>query len=178
MRKPNIYLVGPMGAGKTAVGRQLASKLGLQFYDSDQEIEARTGVDIPYIFEKEGEQGFRSRERDVIADLTRLTGVVIATGGGAIVDPANRVRLREAGTVVYLDTSIDQQLRRTGRSTTRPLLMTGDPRAVLTTLRSTREPLYREIADIELDTTGRRVKTVVSLLYRELKSRSLLPLQT
>ena len=167
-----------MGAGKTAVGRQLASKLGLDFYDSDQEIERRTGVDIAYIFEKEGERGFRERERDVIADLTALRGIVLATGGGAILDPENRKRLRETGTTVLLDTSIEQQLKRTNRSMTRPLLMTDDPRAVLLQLRETRAPLYEEIADIAVDTTGRRVKNVVMLVYRELRSRNFVPLQT
>jgi shikimate kinase len=176
--KPNIYLIGPMGAGKTAVGRQLAHKLGLDFHDSDQEIEQRTGVDIPYIFEKEGEQGFRDRERDVIADLTDLTGIVLATGGGAVLDPRNRTRLRATGTIVYLDTSIEQQLRRTGRSTTRPLLMTNDRRAVLKQLRAERLPLYQELADIEVDTTGKRVNNIVATIYRELADRDLIPLQT
>jgi shikimate kinase len=176
--KPNIYLVGPMGAGKTAVGRQLADKLGLEFHDSDQEIEQRTGVDIPYIFEKEGEQGFRERERDVIADLTSLEGIVLATGGGAVLDSRNRARLRETGTIVYLDTSVEQQLRRTNRSTTRPLLMTGNRRAVLKKLREDREPLYRELADIEVDTSGKRVSLVVAIIYRELLDRHLAPLQT
>ena len=167
-----------MGAGKTAVGRQLASKLGLRFFDSDHEIEARTGVDIPYIFEKEGERGFREREREVIVELTTMTSIVLATGGGAVLDASTRARLHETGTVVYLDASIEQQLHRTGRSPTRPLLMTGDPRTVLTELRAMRAPLYDEIADIRIDTTGKRVGNVVSLPERELAQRELPPLQT
>src|SRR5262245_6205046 len=109
----NVYLIGPMGSGKTAVGRRLATLLGIEFIDSDAEIEKRTGVDIRYIFEKEGEARFRERERDVIADLTALEGVVIATGGGVILDPANREQLAETGTVVYLETTIETLVRRT-----------------------------------------------------------------
>jgi shikimate kinase len=159
-RKKNVYLIGPMGAGKTAVGRYVAKRLGLDFYDSDYEIQKRTGVDIPYIFEKEGEAGFREREREVIAALTQLDGILLATGGGVVLDPRNRERLKATGVVVYLDTSIDEQLRRTSRARHRPLLNTDDPHAVLTRLREIREPLYSETADISIDTTGRRVRSV------------------
>ena len=127
----NVFLVGPMGSGKTAVGRQLARKLGLKFVDADAEIEERTGVDIPYIFEKEGEAGFRRREREVIEELTAREGLVLATGGGTVLDPDNRDRLRERGRVVYLRTSVDQQLARTRRSAHRPLLRTANPRETL-----------------------------------------------
>ena len=176
--KTNFYLIGPMGAGKTAVGRQLAAELALEFHDSDLEIEERTGVDIPYIFEKEGEAGFRERERDVIAAMTELRGIVLATGGGAVLDPRNRANLNATGTIIYLDTSIEQQLRRMSRSTTRPLLQSGDRREVLEKLRAIREPLYDELADLKIDTSGKRVKSVVAIIHRELETRGLLPLQT
>jgi shikimate kinase len=173
----NIYLVGPMGSGKTAVGRHIAKTLGLEFFDTDMEIQRRTGVDIPYIFEKEGEAGFRARERDVIAELTSLRGVVVATGGGAVLSDENRDRLAATGVVVHLDTSVDEQLRRTGRTKHRPLLLVDDPRRVLEELREIRAPLYAEIADISIDTTGRRVRGVVTTIERLLKERGFLPLQ-
>jgi shikimate kinase len=158
----NIYLIGPMGSGKTAVGRRLATLLGKRFIDSDAEIERRTGVDIRFIFEKEGEARFREREREVIADLTALDGVVVATGGGAVLDPANRERLAATGTVVYLQATVDTQLQRTQPSRNRPLLMNDDPRTVLERLIAIRRPLYEEIAHIRIDTTGRQVRTVAS----------------
>jgi shikimate kinase len=162
MTKGNLYLIGPMGSGKTAVGKRLATLLGKQFFDSDVEIEKRTGVDIRYIFEKEGEQRFREREREVIADLATLDGVIVATGGGAVLDPANRERLARTGTVVYLQATVDAQLQRTKPSRNRPLLMNDDPRAVLERLFAIRRPLYEEIADIRIDTTGRQVRAVAS----------------
>lgn len=163
-----VFLVGPMGSGKSAVGRQLARRLGLDFVDSDEEIEARTGVDIPYIFEREGETGFRHREADVIDELTQRENVLIATGGGAVLDPASRVRLRERGRVVYLRTSVDQQLARTRRSETRPLLNNPDPRGTLARLLALRAPLYAEVAEITVDTDGRKVKSVVDQICRQL----------
>ena len=163
MRHPqNLFLVGPMGAGKSAVGRQLARLLHLQFVDSDQEIESRTGVDIPFIFEKEGETGFRQREAKVIDDLSQKEGIVLATGGGAIIDPENRNHLGARGFVIYLHTSVDQQLSRTRKGRDRPLLENGDPRAVLESLMATREPLYREIADLTVETDGRKVHAVAN----------------
>src|SRR5215510_11162706 len=123
----NVFLIGPMGSGKTAVGRQLARTLRLAFHDSDVEIERRTGVDIPYIFEKEGEAGFRERERETIDSLTQLEDVVIATGGGAVLLPENRERLAARGRVVYLRTGIEHQLERTRHGRHRPLLRTEDP---------------------------------------------------
>ncbi len=158
----NIYLVGPMGSGKTAVGRRLAALLDKRFLDSDTEIEKRTGVDIRYIFEKEGEARFREREREVIAELTGLEDVVVATGGGAILDPANRERLAATGTVVYLETSVDALVQRTRSNKTRPLLMNDDPRAVLDRLMLTRRPLYEEVADLKVETTGRTVRAVAA----------------
>lgn len=164
----NVFLVGPMGSGKSAVGRQLARELGLWFVDSDAELEARTGVDIPIIFETEGEAGFRARERDLIDELTRRTDVVLATGGGAVTDPDTRGRLRARGRVVYLRTSVDQQLARTRRSTHRPLLRTADPRATLERLMQQRAPLYEEIADLVVETDGRKVRTVSAEIIRRL----------
>ena len=163
MKHPqNLFLVGPMGAGKSAVGRQLARSLHLEFVDSDEEIEARTGVDIPFIFEKEGEAGFRKREARVIEDLSQHDGIVLATGGGAVMDPRNRNHLGARGFVIYLHTSVDQQLARTRKGRDRPLLANDDPRAVLEALMATREPLYREIADLTVDTDGRKVRAVTN----------------
>jgi len=157
----NIFLVGPMGSGKTAVGRRLADRLGLEFVDSDTEIESRTGVDIPYIFEREGEAGFRARERDVLDALTGREGVLVATGGGAILDAETRERLRSRGCVVYLRTSVGQQLARTRRGDQRPLLRNPDPRGTLERLMQQRAPLYEQTADLIVDTDGRRVGAVV-----------------
>ena len=163
MRSPqNIFLIGPMGAGKSAVGRQLARLLHLDFADSDEEIEARTGVDIAFIFEKEGEEGFRKREAKVIDDLTQRDGIVLATGGGAIVEPQNRSHLGARGFVIYLHTTVDQQLARTRKGRERPLLDNDDPRAVLETLMATREPMYREIADLTIETDSRKVRAVAN----------------
>jgi shikimate kinase len=164
----NIYLVGPMGSGKTAVGRRLAALLGKEFLDSDAEIEKRTGVDVRFIFEKEGEARFREREREVIADLTALEDVIVATGGGAVLDAANRERLKATGTVVYLETSVDALVQRTRLSKNRPLLMNDDPHAVLTRLLEIRRPLYEEVADLRVPTTGRTVRAVATDIRDEL----------
>jgi shikimate kinase len=163
MKHPrNIFLIGPMGAGKSAVGRYLARTLHLSFVDSDDEIESRTGVDIPFIFEKEGEEGFRKRETAVIDDLSKMDGVVLATGGGAVINPDSRSRLGGRGFVVYLYTTVDQQVARTQKGRERPLLESTDPRATLQELLDTRDPMYREIADIIVETDGRKVKSVAS----------------
>ena len=164
----NLFLIVPMGAGKSAVGRQLARLLHLDFVDSDDEIENRTGVDIPFIFEKEGEAGFRKREVLVIDDLSRREGVVLATGGGAVMSAESRSRLGARGDVVYLYTSVEQQLERTQRGRERPLLENADPRQVLDELMELRDPLYREIADLVIDTDGRRVKAVAKQIHEEL----------
>jgi len=164
----NVFLVGPMGSGKSAVGRQLAARLGLAFVDSDAEIEALTGVDIAYIFEREGEAGFRVRERDVLDALTCRPGVLVATGGGAVLDPDTRARLRSRGCVVYLRTSVNQQLARTRRSGHRPLLRTPDPLGALERLMQVRAPLYEESADLIVDTDARKVQSVVDEIERRL----------
>ena len=156
-----------MGAGKSAVGRYLARTLHLTFVDSDDEIEARTGVDIPFIFEKEGEAGFRKREAVVVDDLSKMDGVVLATGGGAIIDSDSRSRLGGRGFVVYLYTSVDQQFKRTQRGRERPLLENTDPRAKLQALLDTRDPLYREIADAVVETDGRKVKSVADEIIEQ-----------
>lgn len=161
----NLFLVGPMGAGKSAVGRQLARLMHLDFVDSDEEIEARTGVDIPFIFEKEGEAGFRRREVAVIDELSRRDGVVLATGGGAVVDDDSRNRLGARGYVVYLYTTVEQQLERTQRGRERPLLDGVEPGEMLEALLAKRDPLYREIADLVVSTDGRRVQTVAREIH-------------
>ncbi len=166
--RSNLFLIGPMGSGKTAVGRQLARRLGLEFVDADAELERRTGVDIPYIFEKEGEAGFRQREREVIDELSVRPGIVLATGGGAVQDAVTRERLRERGRVVYLRASVDQQLLRTRHSDHRPLLRGDDPRGTLERLMTIRAPLYEEIAWLTVDTDGRRVRSVVEEIARGL----------
>lgn len=162
----NVFLIGPMGSGKTAVGRQVARLLDLPFIDSDHEIELHTGADIPLIFEREGEAGFRKREREAIAALTAKTGVVLATGGGAVLDPDNRRLLIERGWVVYLETSVTQQAERAGRTRHRPLLSSGDPRQRLEELMRVREPLYRESADFIAVTTRRRVGHVAEQIVQ------------
>ena len=167
--KANVFLVGPMGSGKTAVGRQLARDLGLDFVDSDAEIERRTGVDITFIFEKEGEPRFREREKAAIAEVIARDNLVLATGGGAVLDPGTRALLAENGIVVYLRTSVSQQLERTQHAKNRPLLMNEDPAAVLERLMEVREPLYEEVADISVDTGGQRVKTVVDKVKSRLQ---------
>lgn len=147
----NIYLVGLMGSGKTTIGRLLARRMGRAFYDSDTEIVQRTGVRIPVIFEMEGEAGFRRREAQVIGELAAEGGVVVATGGGAILDPANRVAMKASGWIVYLDVPIPVLLERTRHDTNRPLLQVQDPAARLESLRAERDPLYREVADYIVD---------------------------
>ena len=173
----NIYLIGPTGSGKTAVGRQLARATGLRFLDSDHEIEKRTGVEVGFIFEKEGEAGFRERETEMIAELTGLDGVIVATGGGAVLAKKNRERLAASGIVVYLKTGVAEQLKRTGRSRKRPLLNRDEPSRVLEQMAGKRSPLYEEIADLELDTSNQRVRSVALELKALLEERGLLPLQ-
>ncbi len=151
-----------MGAGKSAVGRHLARALHLTFVDSDDEVESRTGVDIAFVFEKEGEEGFRKREAAAIDDLTRLDGVVLATGGGAVMNADTRSNLGGRGFVVYLYTTVDQQVVRTKKGRQRPLLENADPRGTLEELLQKRDPLYREIADLIVETDGRKVHSVAS----------------
>ena len=168
LKAANIILVGPMGSGKSAVGRLLARRLGLSLVDSDAEIEAHTGVDIAYIFEREGEAGFRTREAEILDEITQRPGVLVATGGGAVLDPRTRERLRSRGCVVYLRASVDQQLARTRRSSQRPLLLNPDPRGTLERLMEQRAALYEEVADVAIDTDGRKVGSVVEEILRRL----------
>ncbi len=165
----NLILVGPMGAGKSTIGRLLAKELHLPFKDSDKEIEVRTGADIPWIFDVEGEQGFREREQAVIADLCREDGLVLATGGGAVLRQENREALRAGGRVIYLHASVEQQLERTARDRNRPLLRTADPGRVLRDLLAIRDPLYREIADVVIDTDQRPPRMVVQEILSRLE---------
>jgi shikimate kinase len=166
--KRNIFLIGPMGSGKTAVGKHLARALSAPFDDSDAEIERRTGVDIAYIFEKEGEAGFRQREREAIDALTRREPIVLATGGGAVLLPENRRCLASRGCVVYLETSVGQQATRVRHGTRRPLLTGSDPREKLAEIMAHRAPLYAEIADLTVATDGRRVRIVAEEILERL----------
>ena len=169
LAKGNVFLIGPMGSGKTAVGRHLARMLRFTFYDSDADIEAKTGVDVAFIFEKEGEAGFRVREKESIERLTRLDSIVLATGGGAVIEAENRRVLAERGTVVYLETSIDQQLERTRHARHRPLLNDTDPEQRLAELMKRRSALYAEIADFTVSTNGRRVQLLAEEIYHEIR---------
>ena len=159
--KRNIFLVGPMGAGKSTIGREIADRLHLEFFDSDQEIERRTGADIAWVFDLEGEEGFRKREETVIEDLSEMQGIVLATGGGSVISTNVRNRLSARGIVVYLETTIDKQVARTQRDRRRPLLQTSEaPRTVLENLAVERNPLYEEIADIIVKTDDQSAKVV------------------
>jgi len=170
LAKSNLFLVGPMGSGKSAVGKQLSRLLRLPFYDSDTEIERRTGVDIPFIFEKEGEAGFRQREREAIEILTAMHRIVLATGGGAVLLGENRRHLADRGCVVYLETSVTQQVERVKQGRTRPLLSNVDSTSKLSQLLAERAPLYGEIADVVVSTDGRKVRSVAEDILRELGS--------
>ena len=163
-----VFLVGPMGAGKTTIGKFLARQLKLDFADTDAEIEERTGADIPWIFDVEGEQGFRDREQQVVEEMTQWDRLVLATGGGVVMRPENRRALASRGFVVYLHATVDEQVRRTERDRRRPLLQTGDPEEVLRNLMAHRDPLYREIADHIIDTDGCAPRSVAQQLLREL----------
>lgn len=164
-----IFLVGPMGAGKTTIGKYLAQHLKLQFADTDSEIEARTGADIPWIFDVEGEEGFREREQQVVEEMTLWDDIVLATGGGVVLRPENRRALGSRGFVIYLYATVDEQARRTQRDRRRPLLQRGDPEEVLRTLMAIRDPLYREIADHTIETDGCSPRTVAQRLVRDLE---------
>jgi shikimate kinase len=144
----NLFLIGPMGAGKTTVGRRVAESLGMHFFDLDHEIEVRSGAEIGLIFELEGEAGFRKRESELLYELTAGNDIVLSTGGGAVLAEANRQHLRERGFVVYLETTVDQQLRRLAHDRKRPLLAAPDRRERLLSLAAERESFYREIADL------------------------------
>ncbi len=167
----NVFLIGPMGSGKSAVGRHLARLLRFPFHDSDADVEAKTGVNIAFIFEQEGEAGFRAREREAIERLTLLDGVVLATGGGAVIDPENRRVLAERGAVVYLKTSLEQQIARTRHGRHRPLLNDVDPERALGELMQRRAALYAQIADVTVSTDHRRVPLVAEEIHLELARR-------
>lgn len=170
-RSANVYLVGMMGAGKTTIGRLLARRLRMRFLDSDQEIERRCGVKVPLIFEIEGEPGFRARESQVLAELTALEGIVLATGGGVVLAPANRERLAAAGTVIYLRAKPEDLYERVRNDRNRPLLATPDPLARLRELYVERDPLYQEVADIVIDTGRQTVSALARTVIKELGDR-------
>jgi len=166
--KRNIYLIGLMGSGKTTIGRLLARRMGRVFFDSDHEIEHRTGVKIPVIFELEGEAGFRRREAQTILELSQEGGsIVLATGGGIVLDPANRAVLRETGWVVYLDVPTHILFERTRHDTNRPLLRVQDPLAKLNELRVQRDPMYRETAHYIVDGARFNSSGAVNKIFHE-----------
>ncbi|WP_199610538.1 shikimate kinase AroK [Flocculibacter collagenilyticus] len=167
--KRNIFLVGPMGAGKSTIGRHLADELHLEFFDTDQEIEKRTGADIAWVFDIEGEDGFRQREESVIEDLTEKQGIVLATGGGSVLSKNVRNRLSARGIVVYLETPIEKQVARTQRDKRRPLLQTKEePKEVLVRLAEERNPLYVEVADFTVQTDEQSAKVVAAQIIDKL----------
>jgi len=168
----NVFLIGPMGAGKTTIGRHLATLLQKHFVDVDHEIEKRTGVTIPVIFEIEGEAGFRRRESAVIEELTLDSNIVLATGGGAVLLEANREVLKDRGTVVYLQADIETLMERTRRDRNRPLLQTENPRGKIEQLLQQREPIYREVADIIINTGQRAPSSVARDVAVHLKALS------
>ena len=161
----NIVLVGPMGSGKTTVGRRLADELGCDFFDSDHEIIDKTGVSIEHIFDIEGEKGFRNREAQILSELSQKTGAVIATGGGIVLRSENRALLQQSGIVVYLASSIEQLLQRTSKSKNRPILEKSlDREKTIRDILSAREAYYREVSDLEVDTTGKQLYEVIEVI--------------
>jgi len=169
----SLFLIGPMGAGKSSVGRALARRIGYRFVDSESELVARCGVDIPTIFDYEGEAGFRDREARLIDELTRLPDVVLATGGGAVLREENRERLAARGHVILLSVDLAEQLRRVAFDPNRPLLRTDDPAARLQALMAERSPIYHALADVEISTDSRRMYHVVARILRHLKKHEL-----
>lgn len=166
----NIFLIGPMGAGKSTIGKYLAKELKLEFYDTDQEIEKRTGVEIAWIYDVEGESGFRRRETQIIRELVEIPNIVLATGGGAIDTAENRTILAARGTVIYLDASLEQQLQRLEKDTKRPVLQQeGELKQILLDLQKKRDPLYREIADYIYATDDSSVRAVANGILKQLK---------
>jgi len=164
----SYFLIGPMGSGKTSVGRQLAKRLQHTFYDSDREIEDRCGVDIPTIFEYEGEDGFRRRESAILEELTAIPDIVLATGGGSILRVENRRLLRQRGTVILLSVELKEQLRRIALNTNRPLLQGDDPAATLAAIMQQRGPLYQDMADIQISTNSSRMHNVLERILQKL----------
>jgi shikimate kinase len=172
MEHRNVFLIGMPGAGKTTVGRALAKRLGLRFIDADREMVFRTGVEIATIFEIEGEAGFRVREAQLIAELVHLPNIVLATGGGAILDPESRRHLRENGTVVYLRADLSQLLQRTNRDNKRPLLQGGNAEEVLAKLLATRTPLYEQTAHVVAETDGDNLSLLLQHIVDALPQHS------
>ncbi|MDM1249030.1 MULTISPECIES: shikimate kinase AroK [unclassified Acinetobacter] len=171
---PNLYLVGPMGAGKTTVGRHLADLLGRDFLDSDHEIERKTGATIPWIFEKEGEHGFRSRESTVIDELTKKQNLVLATGGGAVTQVLNRDYLKNRGIVIYLYTPVELQLQRTYRDKNRPLLQVENPEQKLRELLNIRDPLYRDVAHYIIETNQGAARDLAQRILQLIISKEII----
>ncbi len=170
LNQKNIFLIGLMGTGKTTVGRQLSRKLKMDFYDSDRVIEERTGVDIPLIFEKEGEAGFRKREVDIIDELTKKNGIILATGGGAVLDAENRNHLINRGTVFYLKSNLKTLIERTSKDKNRPLLQVDEPvKSILKRLLEERGPLYEETADYVIETANNSIHGVIQAIIKSLK---------
>ncbi|MDV2859825.1 shikimate kinase AroK [Psychrobacter sp. CAM01] len=167
---PSVFLVGPMGAGKTTIGKLLAKQLGREFLDSDWYIESQTGADIAWIFAKEGEAGFRERETRAIDELTQKPQIVLATGGGAVMSAANRAFLHQRGIVVYLNAPVDVQMARTAKDKSRPLLQQPNPKQILQDLYSTRDPLYRQVAHIIMPTGHTYPRHMVNQLLQQLAS--------
>ena len=169
VEKRNIFLVGPMGAGKSTIGRHIAQQLRMDFVDSDAVIEERTGADIAWVFDVEGEGGFRKREEMVIDELTGQHGIVLATGGGSVKSKENRNRLSARGIVVYLETTIEKQLARTGCDKKRPILRSGSPREILESISEERHPLYREISDLVVKTDDQSARAITSQIIQILE---------
>lgn len=167
-----IVLVGPMGAGKSTIGRLLAKELGYRFLDSDKVIEERCGANIPWIFDVEGEEGFRRRESAILAELAQETGVVVATGGGAVVREENRRHLSQRAFIIYLKTSLEQQYDRTRKDRNRPLLQKPNPRAILETLFSERDPIYRDLANLVMHTDRKSPRLVARQLLNRIRPRT------
>ena len=171
MTSKNIVLVGLMGSGKTTVGRRLAHELNRIFFDTDHEIINKTGVTIDHIFDIEGEEGFRERESKILENLCQMSNIILATGGGIVIKPKNREILKNSGLVVYLSSSVDQLLRRTAKSKTRPLLENStDRRKTITDLVEARDLYYREVASLVIDTTRKKLHEVINIIKREAKN--------
>lgn len=165
-----IFLVGPMGAGKTTIGHKLAEKLGKTFLDSDREIENKTGANIPLIFELEGESGFRKRESETIAELTQRPNIVLATGGGAVLQENNRRMLRKNGYVIYLRAPLEQLIARTSKDKNRPLLQTANPEKVLADILEKREPYYKEVADLVFETNKKSIREIIERIIASISA--------
>lgn len=164
-----LYLVGPMGAGKTTIGLKLAEYLNKRFVDSDKEIEQNTGANIPLIFELEGEDGFRKRETNILQELSEYEDVVIATGGGAVIRDENREIMRQSGFVIYLYAPLDMLVERTAKDRNRPLLQNGNPRETLAKLLEQREPFYRDVANLVYETSNKSVRSIVTELVKAIQ---------